>query len=116
MSKAKVTALFVAGFVTVVAGAVLALVTTLPAIASGGVLTIGGPQLVTINGAGLAGTVVWLSVSWLVIAVGALAALLSWIAALLNTSQLEDRTWFIALLGLGLCSFGWIAMIAYVIA
>ena len=35
--------------------------------------------------------------------------------ALLNTAQLEDKTWFIVLLVLGLLSFGLVAMIAYVI-
>jgi len=40
----------------------------------------------------------------------------SWIGALLNTIQLEDKTWFVLLLVLGLFSFGFVAMIAYVIA
>lgn len=116
MSKAKVTALFIGGLVTAVAGVVLALVTALPVLAQGGVFTIGGPQLVTVNAAGFAGTVAWLSVASLVVAIGALAALASWVAALLNTVQLEDKTWFAALLVLGLFSLGWIAMIAYVAA
>lgn len=116
MSKAKVTALFVGGSVTVVAGAVLALATALPVIVQGGVFTIGGPQLVAVNTAAFAGTLAWLSVAWLVVAIGALAALASWVAALLNTAQLEDHTWFVALLVLGLFSLGWIAMIAYVVA
>ena len=50
---------------------------------------------------------------WLV---GALAGLVAWIGAVLNTAQLEDKTWFIVLLVLGLLSFGFVAMIAYVIA
>jgi hypothetical protein len=49
--------------------------------------------------------------------VGGLAGgLVSWIGALLNTAQLDDQTWFIILLVLGLFSFGIVAMIAYVIA
>jgi hypothetical protein len=47
---------------------------------------------------------------------GAIGGLVSWIGALLNTAQLEDKTWFIILLVLGLLSFGLFAMIAYVIA
>jgi hypothetical protein len=35
---------------------------------------------------------------------------------LLNTSQLESKTWFLVLLLLGIFSFGVIAMLAYVIA
>ena len=46
---------------------------------------------------------------------GAIAAVLSWIDALLNTWQLEDKTWFGALLVLGLLGFGVLAMIAYVL-
>jgi hypothetical protein len=40
----------------------------------------------------------------------------AWIGALLNTAQLDDKTWFVVLLLLGLFSFGLLAMIAYVIA
>jgi hypothetical protein len=61
-------------------------------------------------------------VRWLVIVAalvaggGTIAAVASWIGALLNTVRLDDKTWFIALLVLGLFSFGWIAMVAYVLA
>jgi hypothetical protein len=115
VSKATVTRLFVGAFVAVVAGALVGLAAVLTAI-GGGVVTIGGPEIVTVNGAAFAGTLVWLVMAKLLIAGGALAALASWIGALLNTAQLEDKTWFIALLVLGLFSFGWIAMIAFVLA
>lgn len=55
-------------------------------------------------------------VAALVMIAGLVGGLVSWIGALLNTSQLEDKTWFILLLVLGLFSFGLVAMIAYVIA
>jgi hypothetical protein len=64
-------------------------------------------------------------VAWTIVGLGGVAALamiagfvgglVSWIGALLNTSQLEDKTWFVLLLVLGLFSFGLVAMIAYVI-
>ena len=41
---------------------------------------------------------------------------MSWIGALLNTSQLESKAWFLALLLLGIFNFGFFAMIAYLIA
>lgn len=47
---------------------------------------------------------------------GAIGGLISWIGALLNTARIDDKTWFILLLVLGLLSFGFIAMVAYVIA
>ena len=34
----------------------------------------------------------------------------------INTAELEDKTWFVVLLVLGLFSFGFVAMLAYVIA
>jgi len=115
MSKATVIRLFVAAFVAVVAGVLLGLAAVLTAI-GGGVVTIGGPEIVTASGASFAGTLVWLAIAKLLIAGGALAALASWIGAVVNTAHLEDKTWFVALLVLGLLSFGWIAMIAYVLA
>jgi hypothetical protein len=51
-----------------------------------------------------------------VVAGGGLAAIASWVGALLNTAQLDDKTWFVVLLVLGLFSFGWLGMIAYVFA
>ena len=39
-----------------------------------------------------------------------------WIGAVLNTSQLESKGWFVGFLLLGIFNFGFIAMIAYVIA
>jgi len=54
-------------------------------------------------------------VAVLAIVGGAIAGLVSWIGALVNTAALEDKAWFILLLVLGLLSFGFIAMIAYVI-
>ncbi len=52
----------------------------------------------------------------LIVAGGMIAALAAWIGALLNTARLDDKTWFVLLLVLGLFSFGWVALVAYVIA
>jgi len=54
-------------------------------------------------------------------AIGGLVQLAAWIGALVNTYQLEDRTWFGVLLAGGLIGFavglvGFAAMLAYVIA
>ena len=40
---------------------------------------------------------------------------MSWIGALLNTWQLESRTWFAVLLLLGIFNLGFFAMIAYLL-
>lgn len=115
MSKASVTRLFIGAAVAVVAGLIVALAAVVAAIA-GGVVTIGGPAVITVYGGPFAGTLIWLVIASLLISAGALAALASWIGALLNTVQLEDKSWFAALLVLGIFSLGWIAMIAYVVA
>ena len=115
MSKAAVTRLFAGALVTVVAGSIIGVVAWVTGIAGGGV-TIGGSQLIAVNGASFAGVLVWLVLGWALVGIGALGGLAAWIAALLNTAQLEDRTWFLALLVLGLFSFGWVAMIAYIVA
>ena len=47
---------------------------------------------------------------------GLIGGLVSWIGALLNTWQLASKTWFVALLLLGIFSLGFFAMVAYVMA
>lgn len=68
------------------------------------------------DGSAFAGTLPWLLMAALAIAGCAIAALASWIGALLNTYRLDDKTWFVALLVLGVFSLGWVAMVAYVVA
>lgn len=115
MSKSTITRLFVGAILAVVVGVIIAFAAVVAALA-GGVVTLGGPSVVTVNGEAFAGTLPWLLIAALAIAGGALAAIASWIGALLNTVQLEDKTWFVALLALGLVSLGWVAMVAYVFA
>ena len=55
-------------------------------------------------------------VAGLAIAGGAIGGLIAWIGALLNTARIADKVWFVLLLVLGLFSFGFFAMVAYVIA
>jgi hypothetical protein len=115
MSKATVTRLFLGAIVALIVGFVLALATVVAAIA-GGVVVLGGPNVVTVDGEVFAESLPWLLIAALVFAGGTLAAVASWIGALLNTWQLDDKTWFVALLVLGLFSMGWLAMAAYVFA
>ncbi len=115
MSKTTVTRLFVGGVVTVVAGIVLAFAAVVAALAGGGIV-IGGAAVVEVHGGPFAWALVGLVIALVAITGGAIAGLVSWIGALLNTAQIEDKTWFVLLLVLGLLSFGWVAMIAYVLA
>lgn len=114
MSKSTVTRLFGLAVAALVAGAVIGIVGIVIAIANGAI-SFGGSQLVTIDGGSLAGAVATLVVATIVITVGTAAAFAAWLGALWNTWQLDDKTWFAALLVLGLGSLGWLALFAYVL-
>jgi hypothetical protein len=99
----------------VIAGAILAFAAVWIAFANGA-FVMRGPDVIGVQATPMA---------WMIVGLGGLAAvamiagfvggLVAWIGALLNTSQLQDKTWFVLLLVLGLFSFGLVAMIAYVI-
>ncbi len=116
MSKSIVTRLFVGGIAAVVAGLFLLVVAALIAIGSG-TLIFSGPDVVGVTWTPQAWTFVLLGLlGVLAIIGGSVCGLVAWIGALLNSAQLENKTWFVLLLVLGLLSFGFVAMLAYVIA
>jgi hypothetical protein len=116
MKKQTVTRVFLGGVAAVVAGIVLALFAVWVALASG-TLLLDGPDVVGIESTPTAWAVVALAVvAGLAVVGGSIVGLVAWIGALLNTAQLDDKTWFILLLVLGIFSFGVVALIAYVIA
>jgi hypothetical protein len=116
MSKKNVTRLFVGALVAVGAGVVLGIVALWAALASDAI-DVGGNDVIDVNGGSGAWTALGLViVASLAILGGSIAAVVSWIGALLNTWQLQDKVWFASLLGLGLLGFGVVAMIAYVVA
>ena len=59
---------------------------------AGGVVVVEGSEIVGVNGGTLAWTLVGLAIGVVAIVGGSLAALASWIGALLNTAQLDDKT------------------------
>jgi H+/Cl- antiporter ClcA len=116
MSKKNVTRLFVAAVLAVGAGLILGFAAVSAALASDAI-DVGGNHVIDVNGGSGAWTALGLViVGSLAILAGTVAAVVSWIGALLNTWQLEDKMWFASLLALGLLGFGVVAMIAYVIA
>lgn len=116
MSKSTVTGIFLGSVVAVIAGAVLALAAVWIAFANGA-FVMDGPDVIGVQSTPVAWTIVGLGLlAVIAMLAGCVGGLVSWIGALLNTSRLEDKTWFVLLLVLGLFSFGLIAMIAYVIA
>jgi hypothetical protein len=115
MSKSTITRLFFGGIVAVIAGWVLGIAAVLAAIA-GGAIAIGGPTVVSVDGAALAAPLSVLVIAAALVGIGTLCVVVSWIGALVATARLDDKTWFVLLLVLGLWSFGVVAMVAYVIA
>ena len=105
MSKKNVTRLFVGALVAVGAGVVLGIVALWAALASDAI-DVGGNDVIGVNGGSGAWTALGLViVGSLAILGGSIAAVVSWIGALL-TWQLQDKMWFASLLALGLLGFG----------
>ena len=115
MTKANVTKLFMGSLIAIVAGVFVVALGFIAALASGTFVMEGsdvtGFQLSTSASAafGLA------FVGLLGIIGGGIGQFVAWIGAIVNTSRLEDKTWFIVLLVLGLLSFGFIAMVVYIL-
>jgi hypothetical protein len=116
MSKPTVVRIFYGSVAAVVAGVILGFLAVWGAFVAGG-FVMDGPDVVGIDTHGIAWLLVLVAgIACLTIVGGAIGGMVSWIGALLNTAQLEDKTWFVLLLVLGLFSFGLVAMIAYAIA
>lgn len=116
MSNASVTKLFIGGGIAIIAGAILAIAAVWLAIAND-VFIMRGPDIVGLQGGAVAWSLLGTGiVGGLVVVAGLIAGFVAWIGALLTTWQLESRTWFVALLLLGIFNLGFFAMIAYLIA
>lgn len=115
MSKATVTRLFIGSGIAIVSGAIVAMAAVWLAIANN-VFVMAGPDIIGITGGALAWSLLALGLlGGLAVAGGFIGGLVSWIGALLNTWQLESRTWFAVLLLLGIFNLGFFAMIAYLL-
>jgi hypothetical protein len=116
MSKPTVVRIFYGSVVAVAAGLILGFLAVWGAFASGA-FVMDGHDVVGVNTTGFAWLLVLVAgIACFSVVGGAIAGMVAWIGALLNTVQLDDKTWFVLLLLLGIFSFGLVAMIAYVIA
>ena len=116
VSKVTVTRVFLGSVAAVIAGAILAFGAVWIAYANGA-FVMRGPDVIGVQATPMAWTIVAIGIlAGLAMIAGFVGGLVAWIGAMLNTSQLQDKTWFVLLLVLGLFSFGLVAMIAYVIA
>ena len=116
MSKSTVTRLFVGGGLAVIAGAMLAVAAVSIARANGA-FVMNGADIVGLRGSALSWFMLPLGIAGgLAILGGLIAGLVAWVGALLNTWQLERKTWFAVLLLLGIFNFGFVAMVAFLVA
>ncbi|MEA2518189.1 MAG: hypothetical protein QOF49_269 [Chloroflexota bacterium] len=116
MTKSTVTRIFI-GSLFAIAGGVVLLVAGLFLALVNGTFIMRGPDVVGVQASALTWSMAGLAVvGILAIVGGALGQFIAWIGAVLNTARLDDKIWFIVLLVLGLLSFGFIAMLVYVIA
>ena len=116
MSKRTITRTFVGSLVALAAGLVLLFGAGGLAYAQGSFI-MDGPDVVGVRSTPFGWSMVALAALGVVTMLGALVAqFVAWIGAVINTAQLADKTWFLVLLILGLVSFGFIAMVIYLIA
>jgi hypothetical protein len=116
MSKDTITKLFIGGLIAVVAGFVVVIAVGLSTFA-GNVVVIDGSDVTVSTPVSMHWTAIVAAVLGVMAMLGgALAGFAAWIGALVNTAQLEDKLWFVILLVTGLLSFGFVAMLVYVIA
>ena len=116
MYKATVTRLFIGSLIAFGAGAIVATFAIALAIANDA-FVMAGDDIVAIQGGTLSWALIGLAIlGGLAAAGGVIAGFVAWIGAVLNTWQLDSKAWFVGLLLLGIFNFGFLAMIAYVIA
>jgi hypothetical protein len=115
MTKSTVTKIFIGSLIALASGLVLFVVAGLVAYGNNS-FVMNGPDVVGIKPTLFGSTMVALAALGIIVMSGAaIAQLVAWVGAVLNTALLENKTWFIVLLLTGLLSFGFIAMIIYLI-
>ena len=116
MTKSMVTKIFIGSLIAIVAGVFVVAVGFFIALSTG-TLVMEGPDVTGFELSSTAPAAFGLALLGLMgIVAGGIGQFVAWIGAVVNTSRLEDKTWFVVLLVLGLLSFGFIAMLVYVLA
>lgn len=116
MSKATITRLFVGSLIALAGGLVLLLVAGGLAYANS-TFVMNGPDVVGFRSTPFGWVMIGVAcIALLVLVAAALAQFVAWVGAVANTAQLPDKTWFVILLITGLLSFGFVAMIVYLVA
>ncbi len=115
MTKSMVNKIFIGSLITFVAGVFVVAIGFLIALSTG-TLVMEGPDVTGFELSSTAPAAFSLALFGILgIVAGAIGQFIAWIGALVNTSRLPDKTWFVVLLVLGLLSFGFIPMLVYVL-
>ena len=116
MTKSMVTTIFVGSLIAIVGGVIVAAAGVGIVLATG-TLQIEGPDVTGFQPSSITPAAIGLVLlGGLAIIGGSLGQFVAWIGAVVNTARLDDKTWFVVLLVLGLLSFGFVAMLVYVLA
>jgi hypothetical protein len=116
VSKRTITRTFVSSLVAFVAGLVL-LVGAVALVYARDGFVMDGPDVVGVRENAFSWSLLALAGLAVLVTLGGLVGqFVAWIGAVINTSQLADKTWFLVLLVLGVLSFGLVAMVVYIAA
>lgn len=116
VSKSTITKIFVGGLIAL-AGGVVILFAAIGLAYANDSFVMSGPDVTGIRSTPFSWTMIGVAMlAILVMVAGAVAQFVAWLAAVLNTARLEDKTWFILLLVTGLASFGLLGTIVYLLA
>ena len=116
MTKSSIVKLFWGSLIGLLAALVLTGITFALAI-SNEIFVMSGPDVTGIKRGALPWTLLgFMMLAMLLLLFAAVAQFVAWIAAVLNTANLPDKTWFVVLLVVGLFGLSFIATVAYVIA
>lgn len=115
MTKTTVTKTFIGSLVAMVAGVFVVVAGVLLAFTTGS-FEMTGSDVTGFHLSASAPAAMGLAfIGVLAIVGGAIGQFIAWIGAVVNTSRLDDKTWFVVLLVLGILSFGFVAMLVYVL-
>lgn len=116
MSKRTVTRVFGGSLAAIAAGLMVLVVAGWLTYAQDRFI-MDGPDVVGIKSDPFAWLMIGLAALAILTVVGGLVAqFVAWLGAVVNTARLEDKTWFVVLLVMGLLSFGFVAMVIYILA
>ena len=116
MNKTTVSRLFIGSLITAGAGAIITVLAVSLATAND-VFVMRGAAIVAIQGGALSFFFLGLGlVGGIAFAGAVIGGFAAWIGAIANTWHLDSKTWFVALVLLGIFNLGFFAMIAYLVA